>query len=147
MYEFIYGRNRLDKMDNWIFYFESQFESKLSKNFLLSAFQDDVMLVNDAYKVLSAIIATRVGREAFIASRGMTVLSLLNIRQGFQVKYKIFTLVKSRIFTHDQIFQDEEALELLLDLLTYERDSCWSYYSGLQVRDIWFSTPTLFYNN
>ena len=68
MYEFIYGRNRLDK------------------SFLLSAFQDDVMLVNDAYKVLSAIIATRVGREAFIASRGMTVLSLLNIRQGFQVK-------------------------------------------------------------
>jgi len=74
-------------------------------------YEDDVMLVNDAYKVLSAIIATRVGREAFIASRGMTVLSLLNIRQGFQ---------------------DEEALELLLDLLTYERDSCWSYYSGLQ---------------
>ena len=44
-------------------------------------FQDDVMLVNDAYKVISAIVATKVGREAFIASRGMRVLSLLNIRQ------------------------------------------------------------------
>ena len=39
------------------------------------------MLVNDAYKVISAIVATKVGREAFIASRGMRVLSLLNIRQ------------------------------------------------------------------
>ena len=73
------------------------------------------MLVNDAYKVISAIVATRVGREAFIASRGMSVLTSLNVRQGFQ---------------------DEEALELLLDLLTYERDSCWCYYSGYQ--DLFF---------
>ena len=73
------------------------------------------MLVNDAYKVISAIVATRVGREAFIASRGMSVLTYLNVRQGFQ---------------------DEEALELLLDLLTYERDTCWCYYSGYQ--DLFF---------
>ena len=82
---------------------------------LLSKFQDDVMLVNDAYKVISAIVATKVGREAFIASRGMSVLTSLNVRQGFQ---------------------DEEALELLLDLLTYERESCWCYYSGYQ--DLFF---------
>ena len=73
------------------------------------------MLVNDAYKVISAIVATKVGREAFIASRGMSVLTSLNVRQGFQ---------------------DEEALELLLDLLTYERESCWGYYSGYQ--DLFF---------
>ena len=73
------------------------------------------MLVNDAYKVISAIVATKVGREAFIASRGMNVLTSLNVRQGFQ---------------------DEEALELLLDLLTYERESCWCYYSGYQ--DLFF---------
>ena len=73
--------------------------------------QDDVMLVNDAYKVINAIVSTHVGREAFIASRGMNVLSLLNVRQGFQ---------------------DEEALELLLDLLTFERDNCWQYHCGYQ---------------
>jgi len=74
-------------------------------------YEDDVMLVNDAYKVINAIVATHVGREAFIASRGMNVLSLLNVRQGFQ---------------------DEEALELLLDLLTYERENCWQYHCGYQ---------------
>jgi len=72
-------------------------------------YEDDVMLVNDAYKVMTAIVSTEVGREAFIASRGMNVLSQLNMRQRFQ---------------------DEEALELLLDMLTYERDKCWDYYQG-----------------
>ena len=75
------------------------------------SWQDDVMLVNDAYKVMTAIVSTEVGREAFIASRGMNVLSQLNMRQRFQ---------------------DEEALELLLDMLTYERDKCWNYYQGPQ---------------
>ena len=70
------------------------------------------MLINDAYKILTAIVCSQEGREAFIASRGMMVLSNLNIRQSFQ---------------------DEEALELLLDLLTYERDKCWSYHLGNQV--------------
>ena len=69
------------------------------------------MLVNDAYKVLTSINSTEVGREAFIANRGLNVLIKLNIRQSFQ---------------------DEEALELLLDLLTYERDKCWSYHNGYQ---------------
>ena len=69
------------------------------------------MLVNDAYKVMSAIVATPAGREAFIASRGMNVLVLLNIRQRFQ---------------------DDEALELMLELLTYERDKCWDYYCGAE---------------
>ena len=71
------------------------------------------MLINDAYKILTAIVASQEGREAFIASRGMMVLSSLNIRQSFQ---------------------DEEALELLLDILTYSRDSCWSYHLGNKVK-------------
>ena len=70
------------------------------------------MLINDAYKILTAIVCSQEGREAFISSRGMMVLSSLNIRQNFQ---------------------DEEALELLLDILTYERDKCWSYHLGNQV--------------
>ena len=69
------------------------------------------MLVNDAYKVLTSINSTEIGREAFIANRGINVLTQLNIRQGFQ---------------------DEEALDLLLDILTYERDKCWSYHNGYQ---------------
>jgi len=74
-------------------------------------YEDDAMLVNDAYKILTAIVCSQEGREAFIASRGMMVLSSLNIRQSFQ---------------------DEEALELLLDILTYERDKCWAYHLGNQ---------------
>ena len=77
-------------------------------------YEDDVMLINDAWRVMGAIVASQEGREAFIASRGMMVLSSLNIRQSFQ---------------------DEEALELLLDILTYERDKCWSYHLGNQVTE------------
>ena len=69
------------------------------------------MLVNDAYKVMTAIVATSVGREAFIASRGMSVLTLLNTRQRFQ---------------------DKEALELMLELMTYQRDKCWDYHCGVE---------------
>ena len=76
-------------------------------------YEDDVMLINDAWRVMGAIVASQEGREAFIASRGMMVLSELNIRQSFQ---------------------DEEALELLLDILTYSRESCWSYHLGNKVK-------------
>ena len=76
-------------------------------------YEDDVMLINDAWRVMGAIVASQEGREAFIASRGMMVLSDLNIRQSFQ---------------------DEEALELLLDILTYSRESCWSYHLGNKVK-------------
>ena len=83
-------------------------------NVIKTSSQDDAMLINDAYKILTAIVASQEGREAFIASRGMMVLSSLNIRQNFQ---------------------DEEALELLLDILTYERDKCWAYHLGNQVTE------------
>ena len=59
------------------------------------------------------MVTSQEGREAFIGSRGMMVLTDLNIRQSFQ---------------------DEEALELLLDILTYERDKSWQYHLGNKVR-------------
>ena len=76
-------------------------------------YEDDVMLINDAWRVMSAMVTSQEGREAFIASRGMMVLTDLNIRQSFQ---------------------DEEALELLLDILTYERDKSWQYHLGNKVK-------------
>lgn len=76
-------------------------------------FEDDIMLINDAWRVISAMVSSQEGRDAFIASRGMMVLTDLNIRQSFQ---------------------DEEALELLLDLLTYERDKSWKYHLGNKVK-------------
>jgi len=72
-------------------------------------YEDDIVLISDAYKVLSGIVATETGREAFIASRGIHVLCSLNVRQSFQ---------------------DEDALELLLDMLAYEGGKCWMYHSG-----------------
>jgi len=72
-------------------------------------YEDDIVLISDAYKVLSGIVATEAGREAFIASRGIHVLCSLNVRQSFQ---------------------DEDALELLLDMLAYEGGKCWMYHSG-----------------
>ena len=74
-------------------------------------YEDDIMLIRDAYKVITGIVATQTGREAFIANRGINVLSLLNMRQSFH---------------------DEDALELLLDLLTYEGEKCWLYHSGTE---------------
>ena len=76
-------------------------------------FEDDIMLINDAWRVLNAMVSSQEGREAFIASRGVMVLTDLNIRQSFQ---------------------DEEALELLLDILTYERDKSWKYHLGNKVK-------------
>ena len=72
-------------------------------------YEDDFMLISDAYKVITGIVATQTGRDAFIANRGINVLCLLNVRQSFQ---------------------DEDALELLLDMLTYEGHKCWLYHSG-----------------
>jgi hypothetical protein len=72
-------------------------------------YEDDFLLISDAYKVITGIVATQTGREAFIASRGINVLCSLNVRQSFQ---------------------DEDALELLLDMLTYEGQKCWLYHSG-----------------
>jgi len=72
-------------------------------------YEDDIMLISDAYKVMTGIVATEAGREAFIASRRIHVLCSLNVRQSFQ---------------------DEDALELLLDMLAYEGGKCWLYHSG-----------------
>jgi len=72
-------------------------------------YEDDIVLISDAYKVLTGIVATEAGREAFIASRGIHVLCSLNVRQSFQ---------------------DEDALELLLDMLAFEGRKCWLYHSG-----------------
>ena len=74
-------------------------------------YEDDFLLISDAYKVITGIVATQAGREAFIASRGINVLCSLNVRQSFQ---------------------DEDALELLLDMLTFEGQKCWLYHSGSQ---------------
>jgi len=74
-------------------------------------YEDDFLMISDAYKVITGIVATEAGREAFIASRGINVLCSLNVRQSFQ---------------------DEDALELLLDMLTYEGQKCWLYHSGSQ---------------
>lgn len=72
-------------------------------------FEDNLLLINDAYQVIMAIVSTQKGRQAFISNRGIHYLCEINVRQTFQC---------------------EDALKLLLNILTIEGHRCWTYYSG-----------------
>jgi len=72
-------------------------------------FEDNLLLINDAYQVIMAIVSTPKGRQAFISNRGIHFLCEINVKQTFQC---------------------EDALKLLLNILTIEGHKCWSYHSG-----------------
>jgi len=72
-------------------------------------FEDNLLLINDAYQVIMAIVSTQKGRQAFISNRGIHYLCEINVKQTFQ---------------------SEDALKLLLNILTLEGHKCWTYYSG-----------------
>jgi len=72
-------------------------------------FEDNLLLINDAYQVIMAIVSTQKGRQAFISNRGIHFLCEINVKQTFQC---------------------EDALKLLLNILTIEGHKCWSYHSG-----------------
>jgi len=72
-------------------------------------FEDNLLLINDAYQVIMAIVSTQKGRQAFISNRGIHFLCEINVKQTFQC---------------------EDALKLLLNILTIEGHKCWTYHSG-----------------
>jgi len=72
-------------------------------------FEDNLLLINDAYQVIMAIVSTAKGRQAFISNRGIHFLCEINVKQTFQA---------------------EDALKLLLNILTIEGHKCWAYHSG-----------------
>jgi len=72
-------------------------------------FEDNLLLINDAYQVIMSIVSTEKGRQAFISNRGIHYLCEINVKQTFQC---------------------EDALKLLLNILTLEGHKCWTYYSG-----------------
>jgi len=72
-------------------------------------FEDNLLLINDAYQVIMVIVSTQKGRQAFISNRGIHFLCEINVKQ---------------------IFQCEDALKLLLNILTIEGHKCWTYHSG-----------------
>jgi len=72
-------------------------------------FEDNLLLINDAYQVIMVIVSTHKGRQAFISNRGIHFLCEINVKQ---------------------IFQCEDALKLLLNILTLEGHKCWTYHSG-----------------
>ena len=72
-------------------------------------FEDNLLLVHDAYQVIMAIVSTRKGRQSFIQNRGIHFLCEITIKQTFQA---------------------EDALKLLLNILTIEGHKCWAYHSG-----------------
>ena len=72
-------------------------------------FEDNLLLVHDAYQVIMAIVSTKKGRQAFISNRGIHFLCEITVKQTFQA---------------------EDALKLLLNILTVEGHKCWAYHSG-----------------
>jgi len=72
-------------------------------------FEDNLLLVHDAYQVIMAIVSTKKGRQSFIQNRGIHFLCEITIKQTFQA---------------------EDALKLLLNILTIEGHKCWAYHSG-----------------
>ena len=72
-------------------------------------FEDNLLLVHDAYQVIMAIVSTKKGRQAFISNRGIHFLCEITVKQTFQA---------------------EDALKLLLNILTVEGHRCWAYHSG-----------------
>lgn len=72
-------------------------------------YEDNLLLINDAYKCIMAIVSTEKGRKTFISSRGIHYLCEINVKQTFQC---------------------EDALKLLTNILTIEGHKCWTYHSG-----------------
>merc|ERR1712012_1341183 len=72
-------------------------------------FEDNLLLVHDAYQVIMAIVSTKKGRQSFIQNRGIHFLCEITIKQTFQA---------------------EDALKLLLNILTIEGHKCWAFHSG-----------------
>jgi len=72
-------------------------------------YEDNLLLINDAYQCIMAIVSTEKGRQAFISNRGIHYLCEINVKQTFQC---------------------EDALKLLTNILTIEGHKCWTYHSG-----------------
>ena len=73
-------------------------------------YEENLLIINDAYEILTAIVATEKGRAAFVGNRGVYYLSQVNIKQSFQC---------------------DKALTLLLTLLVASHgQKCWAYHCG-----------------
>lgn len=73
-------------------------------------YEENLLIINDAYEILGAIVATEKGRNAFVQNRGVFYLCQVNIKQSFQC---------------------EKALNLLLSLLlSSQSQQCWNYHCG-----------------
>ena len=72
-------------------------------------FEDNLLLVHDAYQVIMASVSTKKGRQSFIQNRGIHFLCEITIKQTFQA---------------------EDALKLLLNILTIEGHKCWAFHTG-----------------
>ena len=69
------------------------------------------MIIKDAYIVINSVVAYEKGRMAFINNRGMQSLCTVITKQ---------------------IFQYEDASELLLNLLQSNGHLCWAYHSAFK---------------
>ena len=74
-------------------------------------YEENLLVIRDAYQVLSAIVSTETGRKSFISHRGVHYLCEIIIRQNFEF---------------------ERSLNLLLPLLKIEGQTCWSYHSSAE---------------
>ncbi len=72
-------------------------------------YEENLLVINDAYAVLAAVAATEKGRSALVANRGVARLCRIHVEQTFQC---------------------EKAVELLLYLVGAMGPSCWNYHTG-----------------
>ena len=75
------------------------------------AYEENLMIIKDAYIVLNSVVAYEKGRMAFINNRGMQSLCTVITKQ---------------------IFQYEDASDLLLNLLQSNGHLCWAYHSAFK---------------
>ncbi len=57
-------------------------------------YEENLLIVNDAYEILGAIVSYQQGRSAFVGNRGVHSLCEINVRQTFQCEKALELLIR-----------------------------------------------------
>ncbi len=100
-----------------MFYFQVLFNLPMILDIVYHAddelYEDNLLIVKDAYQVLTAVVTVGgdKGRSAFVNNRGVHSLCEVVVKQTFQY---------------------EDALTLLMTLLSSSGQTCWTYHQGFE---------------
>ena len=95
-------------------------------------YEENLLIINDAYEILTAIASTEKGKEGSHIPPTWTLLFHISFffflgRQSFISNRGIHHLIEIQL---KQSFQCERASELFLALLVTGGQHCWSYHTG-----------------